>query len=85
VQLLLLDGEPRSPSWNRRATATAPPRPQTKLPSGAPPLPGMRPRPTPYAPQVLGSWRVECECECVGALADEEKPRQQWAIQLIAA
>jgi hypothetical protein len=73
VQLLLLDGEPRSPSWNRRATAQ--PRPQAKLPSAAPPLPGMRPH-LAALPQA-GTWVVEC----MGALANE-KPRQQWTKRL---
>jgi hypothetical protein len=39
---------------------------------------------SPYALRTAGTGVVECGC--VGALADEKpKPRQQWAIQLIAA
>jgi hypothetical protein len=62
VQLLLLDGEHRSPSWNRRATAQ--PRPQAKLPSATPPLPGMR-------PHLAAGTRV---AECMGARTGEREP-----------
>jgi hypothetical protein len=62
MQLLLLDGEPRSPSWNRHVTAQ--PRPQAKLPGTASPFPGVR-------PHLAAGTRI---VGCMGALASEKTP-----------